>query len=166
MDPQTIIRQLDLKPHPEGGFYRETYRCDEAIAPVGLPARYTTPRSFSTAIYYLLTPDSFSAMHRVQSDEVFHFYAGDPVTLLRLHPDGHADTLILGQDFAAGQQPQAVVPRAVWQGLRLVDGGRFALLGATVAPGFDFADFEMGSRDSLTRRYPTSSALITRLTRD
>jgi uncharacterized protein len=162
MDAQTIIRQLDLKPHPEGGFYRETYRCNETAA--ALPARYAGPRSLSTAIYYLLTPDSFSAMHRVQSDEVFHFYAGDPVTILQLHPDGRSETTILGQDIAAGHQPQLLVPHGVWQGLHLNDGGSFALLGATVSPGFDFADFELAARTDLIRQFPSSAHLIERLT--
>jgi uncharacterized protein len=164
MDAKTIIRQLGLQTHPEGGFYRETYRCKEQIAAAALPARYGKDRSISTAIYYLLTPDSFSAMHRLQSDEVFHFYVGDPVTMVQLHADGRAETIILGQDFAAGHQPQIVVPRDVWQGLFLSDGGSFALLGATVSPGFDFADFELGQHDELIRQYPAQAALIEHLT--
>jgi uncharacterized protein len=164
MDAETVIRQLGLKPHPEGGFYRETYRCEEDLAAAGLPGRYGSQRSVSTAIYYMLTPGSCSAMHRLQSDEVFHFYAGDSLTMLQLHADGRAETIILGQDFMAGQRPQVVVPRGVWQGLFLNEGGSFALLGATVAPGFDFADFELAARDDLIRQYPGSAAMIERLT--
>jgi predicted cupin superfamily sugar epimerase len=164
MDAQTIIQQLGLEPHPEGGFYRETYRCDERISAAALPVRYGKDRSLSTAIYYLLTPDSFSSLHRLQSDEVFHFYAGDPVTMLQLHGDGRGETIVLGQDIVAGQQLQVVVPRDVWQGMLLNDDGSFALLGATVSPGFDFADFELGTRDALVRQYPSCAAWIERLT--
>jgi uncharacterized protein len=164
MDAETIIRRLDLKPHPEGGFYRETYRCGEDLAAAALPARYGGRRSVSTAIYYLLTPGNFSAMHRLQSDEVFHFYAGDPLTMLQLHAGGRAETITLGDDITAGQQPQVVVPRGVWQGMFLSDGGSFALLGATVAPGFEFADFELGARADLIGQFPSSAALIERLT--
>ena len=160
MDAETIIRQLGLQPHPEGGFYRETYRSGETIAAAALPPRYGKDRSFSTAIYYLLTPDSFSSLHRLQSDELFHFHLGDPVTMLQLHEDGRGETITLGQDILAGQQLQVVVPRGVWQGMFLNDGGRFALLSTTVSPGFDFADFEVGTRDALIRRYPSCTAMI------
>jgi uncharacterized protein len=165
MNAETLIRQLGLLPHPEGGFYRETYRSPETIAAAALPARYGESRSLSTAIYYLLTPDSFSSLHRLQSDELFHFHLGDPVTMLQLHEDGRGETITLGQDVLAGQQLQVVVPRGVWQGMFLNDGGRFALLGTTVAPGFDFADFEVEARDDLLGQYPSFAALIERLTR-
>jgi predicted cupin superfamily sugar epimerase len=164
MDVETIIHHLGLQPHPEGGFYRETYRSRETIAAAALPSRYGNDRNFSTAIYYLLTPDSHSTLHKVRSDEVFHFYAGDPVTMLQLHGDGRGETIVLGSDIAAGQQLQVVVPEGVWQGLFLNDGGAFALLGATVSPGFDFADFEVGTREALIRQYPACRALIERLT--
>src|SRR5581483_11176343 len=102
------------------------------------------PPAAATAIYYLLTPDTVSAMHRLATDEIFHFYLGDPVEMLQLRPDGSHRVAILGPDLDAGQRPQIVVPRGVWQGARLVPGGRFALLGTTVAPGFDYADYETG----------------------
>ena len=165
-DAQTIIRQLGLHPHPEGGFYRETYRSGEMIAAAALPPRYGKDRSFSTAIYYLLTPDSFSSLHRLQSDELFHFHLGDPVTMLQLYEPGRGETIVLGQDIAAGQQLQVVVPRGVWQGMFLNEGGRFALLSTTVSPGFDFEDFEVGTCDTLIRRYPSCTAMIERLTTD
>ena len=165
MDAQTIIRQLGLQPHPEGGFYRETYRSCETIAAAALPSRYGKDRHFSTAIFYLLTPGSCSTLHRLQSDEVFHFYAGDPATMLQLHGDGRGETIVLGQDIAAGQHLQVVVPEGVWQGMFLNDGGAFALLGTTVSPGFDFDDFDVGARAALTRQYPSCAALIERLTR-
>jgi predicted cupin superfamily sugar epimerase len=165
MDAETIIRQLGLRPHPEGGFYRETYRSGEAIAAAALPARYGKDRDLSTAIYYLLTPDSFSSLHRLQSDELFQFLLGDAVTMLQLHDDDRGETITLGQDILAGQQLQVVVARGIWQGMLLNDGGRFALLSTTVSPGFDFADFEVGTRAALTRQYPSSAAMIERLTR-
>lgn len=156
---------LDLTPHPEGGFFGEIYRSAETIPASALPDRYAGPRSFGTAIHYLLTPDSFSAMHRVQSDEMFHFYLGDPVELVQLHPDGTGVRLLLGSDLPAGVRPVALVPRGVWQGLRLLPGGRYALLGATVTPGFDYADFELGNREDLIAEYPAFRDSIRQLTR-
>jgi predicted cupin superfamily sugar epimerase len=164
MTPELIIQRLGLKPHPEGGYYTETYRAPESIPAPALPSRYSGERALSTAIYYLLTPGTFSSLHRLQSDEIFHFYLGDPVDMLRLKPDGSSVTLTLGADLANGELPQVVVPAGDWQGARLKPGGRFALLGCTVAPGFDFTDFETGKRDALLSLYPSHTALITTLT--
>jgi len=165
MTAEEIIELLKLKPHPkEGGFFSETYRADETISADFLPPRYTGPRAFGTCIYYLLTPTTFSAMHRLQSDEIFHFYLGDPVEILQLLPNGTGKTVMLGADLRAGTQPQVVVPRGVWQGSRLVAGGKFALLGCTVAPGFDFADYEDARRDDLVRNYPQFQQEIVALT--
>ena len=162
-----IKRLLGLEPHPaEGGFFAETYRAAESLAADALPARYRAARNLSTAIYYLLTPDSFSAMHRLASDEVFHFNLGDPVEMLQLHPDGHGDMVTLGTDLAAGMRPQAVVAAGVWQGSRLNSGGRCALLGTTVAPGFAFEDYEHGSRDALAATYPGFADRVRALTRE
>lgn len=156
-DAQAVIDHLGLIPHPEeGGYFRETYRAEETLA--AAPARYQGARSFATAIYYLLTPQTFSHMHRLESDEIFHFYAGDPVEQLLLHPDGRAETVTLGPDVFAGQQPQHLVPAQAWQGARLAPGGRWALLGCTVAPGFDFADYHHGTRQDLSSRWPNLSA--------
>jgi predicted cupin superfamily sugar epimerase len=164
---EQIIAFLKLQPHPkEGGFFRETYRASEQIKPAGLPDRYGAARNHSTAIYYLLTPGTCSALHRVASDEVFHFYLGDPVRMLQLSPDGQGRTLVFGTDLLGGQQVQAVVPHGVWQGSVLEPGGRFALFGCTVAPGFDYADFEVARRSDLLQRYPQFAELITRLTPD
>ena len=117
----------------------------------------------AAAIYYLLTPDTFSALHRLQSDEIFHFYLGDPVEMLQLGPDG-ARIITLGTDLAAGQQPQHLVPRGIWQGSRLVAGGSLALLGCTVSPGFDYADYEHGDRAVLMAQYPGHAEMIRQLT--
>lgn len=162
-----LIRMLQLQPHPnEGGYFRETYRPAETFPADALPARYGGARSTSTAIYYLLTATTYSALHRLRSDEVFHFYLGSPVRMLQLYPDGEARTVLLGPDLQAGQQVQVVVPRGVWQGSLLEPNGDFALLGCTVAPGFDYADYEGGRRDELIAQYPHLAELIGRLTPD
>lgn len=152
---EEIISLLHLKPHPEeGGYYAETYRSAESISKEALPVRYKGARSYATAIYYLLTPATFSALHRLQTDEIFHFYLGDPVEMLQLWPDGSGRIIFLGTALSGGMQPQVVVPRDVWQGARLVSCGSFALLGTTVSPGFDFSDYETGEKESLIRSYP------------
>jgi predicted cupin superfamily sugar epimerase len=162
-----LIALLDLRPLPlEGGHFRETYRSADVLPAAVLPSRYGRDKAAGTAIYYLLTPDTCSALHRLPTDEVFHFYLGDPVQMLQLHPDGHGDIRIMGPDLRAGQRPQAVVPRGAWQGSYLLSGGAFALLGTTMAPGFDFTDYEAGDRVALTRQYPDFSDLIHRLTPD
>jgi len=164
---QQLIDYLHLQPHPkEGGFFRETYRAAESVAARALPERYTSERSHSTAIYYLLTSGTFSALHRLQSDEIFHFYLGSPVRMLQLFPDGRGQTIIMGPDLLQGHHVQVVVPRGVWQGSLLEPGGDFALLGCTVAPGFDYTDYEGGQRDKLMEQYPNFADLIRRLTQD
>jgi uncharacterized protein len=143
-----IKRLLRLEPLPdEGGFFRETYRS-----------------ATSTAIYYLLAPGIFSAMHRLPGDEMFHFYLGDPVEMLQLQPDGSSRTITLGSDLMAGMEPQIVVLGGVWQGCRLKDGGRYALMGTTMSPGFDPRDFEPGNRDELMAAYPRERERIRALT--
>lgn len=161
---EDLIRQLNLVPHPEGGFYRETYRCAVNIAQQALPAHYSAARCASTAIYYLLVPNTFSCMHRLLTDEVFHFYAGDPVEMLYLS-DLESKVINLGADFERGQVPQFVVPAGVWQGCRLLAGGNFALLGCTVAPGFEFVDYAEGNRADLQGQFPTHAQMIAELTR-
>jgi predicted cupin superfamily sugar epimerase len=155
---RAIMERLSLAPHPEGGFFRETFRAPLVIeAPQGL-------RAVSTAIYFLLPAGTFSAFHRVRSDEIWHHYDGDPLDLHTLDEgDAHGVT-ILGRDLARGEQPQHVVPAGVWQAAA-PSGHRFTLCGCTVAPGFDFADFEMPARADLLRRFPMRRALVERLTR-
>jgi uncharacterized protein len=163
---QQIIDRLRLVPLAiEGGYFRETYRSTLKLPADALPATYRGDRHVSTAIYYLLTPDTFSTIHRVKSDEVFHFYAGDAVEMLQLWPDGTGKTLIIGNDLAAGHEPQVIVPAGVWQGCRLNPGGRWALMGCTVAPGFEYADYQAGDRGELAAAYPKFAALIASLTR-
>ena len=160
-----IIRKLDLKPHPEGGYYREIYRSGEEIDKDSLPDRYSGSRCFGTGIYYLLTPGDMSAMHRVKSDETFHFYMGDPTELLLLFPDGSGKIIDVGIDLEKGMEPCVTINRGVWQGQRLKDGGQFVLFGTTVNPGFDFDDFEMGDRNKLQTEYPEFSEMIEKLTK-
>lgn len=153
---------LDLRPLPEeGGYYVETYRVGEATTDDGA----TRPRA--TAIYYLLTPDTFSAMHRLPADEIFHWYGGDLVEHLHLFPDGRGQVVTIGLDLHAGMRPQVLVPAGVWQGVRIRPGGThgYALLGTTMAPGFDFADYEGGEQEALVRAYPAFEELIAALTR-
>lgn len=161
-----LIALLDLRPlSGEGGYYRETYRSGERVPRAMLPERYTADKSAATSIYYLLTPESFSALHRLPTDEIFHFYLGDAVEMLQLFPGGDGRVVTLGPDLRSGQRPQVVVPHGVWQGSALVPGGQFALLGTTMAPGFDFADYEAGERPALIEQYPAFADYIGRLTR-
>jgi uncharacterized protein len=157
---EEIRTLLNLEPHPaEGGFYRRTYA---SASTINLP-RGTRPTG--TAIYYLLEPGTFSAMHVLASDEIFHFYLGDPVEMLQLHPDGRSALFTLGQDLAAGQQVQLVVPAGVWQGSRLVKGGKVALFGCTVTPGFNFADYRSATYAELAAKWPDQAERIKALTR-
>jgi uncharacterized protein len=156
-----VIARLGLVPLPrEGGFFRETYRARETVAAGASSSRERGDRPLATAIYYLLTPATVSALHRLPDDEVFHFYLGDPAEMLQLLPDGTSRRVVFGHDLAAGQALQVVVPAGVWQGMRLVAGGRFALLGTTMAPGFDPAGYEHGDAAVLAARYPAEAALI------
>jgi predicted cupin superfamily sugar epimerase len=156
---------LGLKPLPsEGGYYVESYRSSEMLAAGAVSGRAHGTRVLSTAIYYLLTPDTCSRLHRLASDEIYHFYLGDPVELLQLLPDGTGRVVTLGPNLVKGMVVQAVVPRGTWQGSRLRRGGRYALMGTTMAPGFDPADCEFGGRHTLLRKYPRFRTSILALT--
>lgn len=162
---EQIRELLKMQPHPiEGGYFAETYRSGGTVPRSALRG-YPGDRSISTAIYYLLTPDTFSAMHRVRGDEMFHFYLGDPVEMLQLKPDGSGEILLLGQDIASGMRLQHTVPGEVWQGSRVRQGGKYALLGTTMAPGFEYEDYETGKRQELIAGYPQHAELIASLTR-
>ena len=162
-----IIAHYNLRPLPvEGGYFAETYRSAATIAPAALGPGYSGHRCFGSARFYLLTPDTFSALHRLRGDEVFHFYLGDPVEMLQLRDDGTGEEIVIGNDIASGMKLQVVVPGNVWQGARLRSGGRFALMGTTMAPGFDFADYTSGGRKALTQSHPKFAAMIWALTRE
>ena len=168
MTAQELIQKLELIPLPsEGGFYRETYRAHGEKIPArsfGIDA--PTSRNFSTAIYFLIMPNDFSALHKVKSDEIFHFYGGDAAEMIQIDESGNLTTYLLGNNFANGEVPQIIVRRGVWQGLRLREGGSWALTGTTVAPGFEFEDFELGDRNQLTKSFPQHRESIFRYTRE
>jgi predicted cupin superfamily sugar epimerase len=159
MTADDVIRLLNLQPHPvEGGYFRETYRASTTIAAHG------GARNVSTAIYYLLKPGHVSELHVLPTDEVFHFYLGAPVKMLQLWPDGTGREVVLGSNILAGEVPQLVVPAGVWQGTGLVGDFGFALLGCTVAPGFDYVDYQSASRAELIAKWPAFAEEIARLT--
>jgi uncharacterized protein len=166
MTAKELIELLGLEPLPgEGGYYRETYKA-AGIVPASVLPQHGGARSYGTAIYYLVTPQSFSALHRVPQDEVFHFYLGDPVEMLQIDDSGETSTIVIGSDLKSGQRPQVVAPGNVWQGTRLLEGGKWALLGCTVSPGFEFADFEIKSRNELTELFPKHEELIRQFTHE
>ena len=160
-----IIELLKLEPLiGEGGFFRRTYFSEINLSQSVLSPEYNGTRSIASAIYYFLTPDTFSEMHKLLSDEIFHFYLGDNVEMLQLYPDGNGQIITIGNDLAAGIYPQVLVPVGCWQGLRLIEGGSYALLGTTMSPAFDYQDYTSGKRDILIKQYPQYKELITSLT--
>lgn len=160
MTADEIKHLLNLEPHAiEGGFFRRTYTS------MGFVPLERGMRRQGTAIYYLLEPGTFSEMHMLFSDEIFHFYLGDPVEMLQLYHDGGSAVFTLGHDLEAGQLVQLLVPAGIWQGARLAEGGSMALLGCTVTPGFDFADYRSGRRDDLIEKWPHEAERIRALTR-
>lgn len=160
----SLINQLGLARHPEGGWFSETYRAAEQVSGAALPQRYNGARSFCTSIYFLLEQEDFSALHRIKSDELWHFHTGCALLIHVILPDGSYQGLHLGPDLEAGERFQAVVPAGSWFGAELKGEG-FGLVGCTVAPGFEFSDFELAERDGLMSRYPQYAGLIGRMTR-
>lgn len=159
------ITNLNLQPHPEGGYFRETYRAAESIASEALPNRFSGNRSFSTAIYYLLQKGDYSAFHRINSDECWHFYAGKTLLIHIIENDGKYYVVKLGADINAGETFQFVVPAEAWFAAEPAENTVFTLVGCTVAPGFDFADFEMADKQFLLSAFPQHCNIITRLCR-
>jgi hypothetical protein len=159
---EELIRILGLEIQPqEGGYYRETWRSNVSIPLADLPAgRYLSRKACGTAIYYMLTPDSRLALHRLPTDEMFHFYMGDPVLQLKLHADGRSEVVTLGHDLRKGEVVQSLVPAGTWQGAVLAPGGKYGLMGTTVAPGFDFSDYVGGDPEELALDYPDKRVLI------
>jgi predicted cupin superfamily sugar epimerase len=158
MSAQDIIRHLHLMPHPEGGYYRETYRA----APTVVTAEGHT-RNVSTAIYYLLENEDKSHFHRIKSDELWFFHQGQALEIILL-TNGQLSHIILGSDFATGALPQAVIPANTWFAARLQQGAGYALVSCTVAPGFDFLDFELAEREALTREFPHLEDIVQQFT--
>jgi uncharacterized protein len=162
---EQLIQQYKLEPHPEGGWYKETYRSLELIAATALPERFSGARVFSTAIYFLLEAGNFSAFHKIKSDECWHFYSGDPLAVYMLKQDGSLDMIHLGNDISKQQVFQYVVPANCWFASRPSAENKFSFVGCTVAPGFDFADFELATADNLASEFPHHKDLIRSLCR-
>ena len=165
MNAEYLVNQLQLLPHPEGGFYKETYRSNEGMAAHCLPQRFGGERSFSTAIYFLLRKGEFSAFHRIKSDEGWHFYAGGSLRIHVIDAQGNYSFIRLGTKLDEGEVFQAVVPAGCWFASEPEVGTEFSLVGCTVSPGFDFADFEMAGVAQLSKEFPQHSSLISRLCR-
>jgi len=159
------IDKLGLISHPEGGYYRETYRATLSIAREALPPQFTGPRLVSTGIYFLLERENFSAFHRLRSDELWHFHAGGPLVVHVIEEDGCYSEILIGNNPEAGETLQAAVRAGCWFASRVQDPDSFALVGCTVAPGFDYEDFELGKRSELVSLYPQHRKLIEQLTR-
>lgn len=160
---QELIEQFGLLPHPEGGYYKETYRSSEIITRQALPFRFNGERYYSSAIYFLLEQNNFSAFHRILSDECWHFYAGDILWVHMIDPQGELTTIHLGNQ--PGTVYQYVVPAGYWFASETAPGGNFSFVGCTVAPAFDFADFELADKTKLASQFPQHSELIQRLCR-
>lgn len=157
-----LIAALRLRPHPEGGYFRETYRAAGTIARTALPRRYPGPRRYATAILYLLPAGQRSRWHRIASDELWHFHLGGPLLIADLSPAGRARTVVLGPRIGRGQAIQHVIPAGHWFAAQPAPGTRYALVGCTVAPGFEFEDFEMADTAALRTRYPRHARLVDR----
>lgn len=164
-DAQYWIDNLELIPHVEGGYFKETYRSVENIHKQALPERFGDDRSFYTAIYFLLHNNDFSAFHRIKQDELWHFYMGDPLMIHIIDDQGNYSQIKLGTNLDAGEVFHAIVPHGSWFGANLQTPDSFALVGCTVAPGFDLADLEIAERDVLVKLFPEHRQIIERLTR-
>lgn len=163
---EVLVNHYNLMPHPEGGFYRQTYVAAEYIPQAALPSRFDSTRPFSTAIYFLLPHGNFSAFHRIKSDEVWHFYKGCPLNIHVIHPNGDYALMKLGNNFGRNESYQLVVPANAWFASEPMSSeGEYALVGCTVSPGFDFADFDLADARMLVEQYPNHEQLIKRLSR-
>jgi len=162
---QELINTLELIPHPEGGYYKETYRSEGRISNSVLPKDYSGDRSYSTGIYFMLTADTFSAFHKINQDEMWHFYDGSPIELHMISETGAYSCVHIGRDIENGEHLQYVVPGGVWFASRVKDNAEYSLLGCTVSPGFDFADFILPNTTEMTKMFPQHAEIIGELTR-
>ncbi|WP_303316139.1 cupin domain-containing protein [Flavivirga abyssicola] len=162
---QKIVDQLELQPHPEGGYFKETYRSNGVINEDNLGSDFSGHRNYTTSIYFLLTSESFSAFHRIKQDEIWHFYKGSPIKLHMISDDGIYSNVIIGNDIEKEQFPQFVVNAKDWFAAEVIDKNTYALVGCTVSPGFDFKDFELPERDTLISKFPEHKNIITAFTR-
>lgn len=164
-DIEEIIQNLELKPHPEGGYFRETYRSEGTIDQKNLGKAYSGFRNQATCIYFLLTSKAFSTFHKIQQDEIWHFYKGSPIELHMISPNGDYSKVRIGNSFNKGELPQFVVPGGHWFAAETLNKGSYSLVGCTVSPGFDFKDFILGDRQKLLSQFPQQREIITRFTR-
>lgn len=160
-----LVKKLEMLPHPEGGYYKEVYRCDEKISQKALPVRFTGDRNFATAIYFLIGKDNFSALHKIKSDETWHFYYGDTLEVIEIDDTGNLKITLVGNKLEEGEVFQYTVKAGTWFGSRVKAGGSFSLVGCTVSPGFDFDDFEMAERTDLIAKFPALLKVITEMIR-
>lgn len=165
MNADQLIQKLQLTKHPERGYYQEIYRASETINADALPERYTSNRTFGTSIYFLLKSEDISHFHRLQSDEIWHFYAGSPLILHMINSYGDYSTIRLGSDIENGELFQCVVKADTWFGATVLKSDSFSLVGCTMTPGFDFEDFELGKRNKLLQLYPQHKSIIQKLTK-
>ena len=162
---EQIVTQLDLVPHPEGGFYKEIYRSEGVLEKSALPSDFSGNRNFCTSIYFLLTSDNFSAFHKIKQDEVWHFYGGSPLIVHVIDQNGNYSANRVGYDLEKGDQPQFVVPANTWFASSVAHENSYSLVGCTVAPGFDFDDFNLANRTELIDLFPKHKTIIQQLTR-
>lgn len=162
---ESLVQKLQLLPHPEGGYYKETYRSEGVIRRDALGTEFNGDRNYATSIYFLLTSDNFSAFHRIKQDEIWHFYKGSAIRLHMISPNGEYTSHLIGADIAAGEVPQFVVPAGYWFASEVSKANSYSLAGCGVAPGFDFADFDLPARKDLIALYPEHEQIITKLTR-
>ncbi len=161
---ENVIKALDLMPHPEGGYFKETYRSTGEIKQENLSSDFNGNRNYSTCIYFLLTSDTFSAFHRIKQDEIWHFYDGSPINLHTISSEGKYSLIVIGKEIEKGQIPQYVVPAGVWFAAKVLNKNDYSLLGCTVSPGFNFNDFELPNRIDLINKFPQHTNIITELT--
>ncbi|WP_242157898.1 cupin domain-containing protein [Aestuariivivens sediminis] len=164
-EAEKIVAQLHLQPHPEGGFFKETYRSDGIINEVNLDHDIKGQRHFSTAIYFLLTSKNFSAFHRIKQDEIWHFYKGSALNLHIISSEGIYSTVRIGNQFEKGDVPQFIVKARSWFAAEVINAHSYSLVGCTVSPGFDFRDFELANSVALSAKYPQYSSIITKFTK-
>lgn len=162
---ERIIQNLELKPHPEGGYFKEVYRSEGFIKKDNLDSEFSGNRNYATSIYFLLTSDSFSAFHRINQDEIWHFYKGSPIKLHIISKKGDYSNVIIGNNLEKDQTPQYIVPAKYWFAAEVINKNDYTLVGCTVSPGFDFNDFELPKKETLISKFPQHSAIITKLTR-
>lgn len=166
MTVETLVKELDLLPHPEGGYYKETYRSEGKIPQSYLSPDFNGDRNMATGIYFLIEKGNFSALHKIKSDETWHFYYGDALEVIEINEQGILTITKIGSHLLQGETFQYTVKANTWFGSRVGENGIFSLVGCTVYPGFDFNDFELASRHLLIQLFPQHTNIITELTRE